>query len=71
MPFKADNLTILAVNAEGTVVLEYKGSQIVLKRGKEWKSTSRSQVTPPEGMGVLETTERISNFGFQDKDKIK
>ena len=71
LPFKTDNLTILAVNVEGTVVLEYKGNQIVLKWGEEWKSTSRSQVLPPEGMGVLETTERISNFGFQDKDKIK
>lgn len=71
---------IIKVDLNGTVYLKYKNISIILKDGEEWVKVT-SKITPTfdlielkgrvqVGKLNLTTTDRIINYGIQDKSKI-
>lgn len=69
IPFSAGGLTLTTVCDDGTVSLEYASESITLESGGKWISSTVSQ---PSGNGacVITTTQRITNYAFQNRDKI-
>jgi hypothetical protein len=70
-PLSQDGVTLLQVDEAGTVNLERQGQVIVLAPGETW--ISEDQVETWDWMNpacVVTSTQRLTNYGFQDRDKI-
>jgi hypothetical protein len=69
IPFSAGGLTLTSIYANGTVSLEYASESITLESGSKWISSTVSQ---PSGSGacMITITQRITNYAFQNRDKI-
>jgi hypothetical protein len=71
-PFAQGSTTLRYVDESGTVTLERKGQVIVLGAGETWVSEEEIEEwwegsIPP---CVVTSTHRITNYAFQDRDKI-
>jgi hypothetical protein len=70
-PLSQDGVTLRHVSEGGTVTLERQGQTIILAPGETW--VSEEQVEVWDWMNpacVVTSTQRLTNYGFQDRDKI-
>ena len=70
-PWPEDGITLRYVDEAGTVTLEREGEVIVLEANETWVSDEETEVW--DGMEpecVVTSTHYITNYAFQDRDKI-
>ena len=70
-PWPEDGITLRYVDEAGTVTLEREGEVIVLEADEAWVSDEETEVWDwmnPEC--VVTSTHYITNYAFQDRDKI-
>jgi len=72
MPFALDTMTLHTVSLTGTVKIEYEGELVSLQPNEAWLvSQTVSETTTSDGLPcVFTTTHRITNYAFQERDKI-
>ncbi len=71
IPYKNSKIEINKVDSEGTIYFLYKGKEITLKSGEEWKEV-KTEIIRRESCERKDTiTDRIINYGILDKDKIQ
>lgn len=71
LPYQSGNITILNIDVNGIVYLEYKDGLIVLEEGEKWEDTvSKTDVTS-SGTAEFTITDSIKNYGFLEKSKIE
>jgi len=69
LPFSPDGTTTLHhVDETGATILEREGETIALDAGEAW--VSDEETTIPYAGCVVTTTHHITNYAFQDRDKI-
>lgn len=70
LPYESGNVTILSIDVNGAVYLEYRNNLIILEKGQKWEDTvSKTDVTS-SGTAELTTGDSIKNYGFLEKSKI-
>jgi hypothetical protein len=69
-PFSVGEMTLNDVDDAGSISLEYAGRAIALAPTESWIFTTISQTTDITTC-VVTTTDRISNYAFQRRDKIE
>jgi hypothetical protein len=71
-PVTEDGITLSYVDGTGTVTLEREGEEIVLEAGEAWISDEEVEDWDSMYPGcVVTSTHRITNYAFQERDKIK
>lgn len=72
MPFTLDTMTLHTVSLTGTVEVDYEGELVSLQPNEVWiVSQTVSETTTSDGLPcVFTTTHRITNYAFQERDKI-
>jgi hypothetical protein len=75
IPFQRGNFEILKMDTDGKIVFEYDNEVHALNAGEEWKTElSYNDTVIVEGVksiSKITETDRITNFGFLDKSKIR
>lgn len=75
IPYKRGNFDLLKIDENGKIIFEYEGEAYSLNAGEDWKSeTSFNDTAMVNGeKSIVNKTViiRISNFGFQEKSKIR
>jgi hypothetical protein len=70
-PLSQDGITLRYVDESGVAILERQGETVVLKPGEVWVSDEETEIWDWLGAGCIVTsTHYISNYAFQDRDKI-
>jgi len=70
-PSSIDGTTLHYVDETGTITLEHESEVIVLEAGEAWMSDEKTEVWDWLGTGcVVTSTDYITNYAFQDRDKI-
>ncbi len=70
-PSSIDGITLHHVDETGTITLEHENEIIVLEVGEAWMSDEETEVWDWLGVGcVVTSTDYITNYAFQDRDKI-
>jgi hypothetical protein len=70
-PLCKDDVTLRYVDEGGVVTLDHRCEVIVLEPGEAWVSDEAVESWASLGPGcVVTTTHYITNYGFQDRDKI-
>jgi len=69
-PFSVGEMTLNDVDDAGSISLEYAGGAITLDPTESWIFTTISQ-TADINTCVMTTTDRITNYAFQRRDKIE
>ena len=71
-PVTEDGITLRYADETGTVTLEREGEEIVLGAGEAWVSDEEVEVWDWMDPGcVVTSTHRITNYAFQERDKIE
>lgn len=68
IPHSAGGITLTTLADDGTVCLVYAGEAITLGPEATWITTTVAQ--PEIDTCIVTTTHRITNYAFQDRDKI-
>lgn len=75
IPFQRDNFEILKMDEKGKIVFEYNNTVNALNAGEEWKKeVTYNDTVAFEGkksISRITVTDRITNFGFIEKSKIR
>lgn len=75
IPFQRGNFEILKMDDDGKIVFEYDDEVHALNAGEEWKTElSYNDTVNVEGIksiSKITETDRITNFGYLDKSKIR
>jgi uncharacterized repeat protein (TIGR01451 family) len=70
-PFSQDGITLRYVDATGTLTLDREGELIVLGADEAWTSAAEIEIWDPfDADCVVTKTQRITNYAFEDRDKI-
>ena len=69
-PFSVGKMTLRALDGAGFASLEYLGTVITLAPGASWISSTVSQTSTVTTCFVT-TTDRITNYAFQRRDRIE
>lgn len=70
-PFSKEGITLRRVDETGAVTLEREGTVMVLAADEAWTSDEEIKTWTDLGVEcVVTTTHRISNYGFEDREKI-
>jgi len=75
IPFQRENYKILKMDEKGKIVFEYNNSVNALNAGEEWKNevtyNDTIAVEGKKSISKITVTDRITNFGFIEKSKIR
>ena len=75
IPFQRENFEILKTDEKGKIIFEYNNKVYALNAGEEWKTEVTGNdtvlVNKTKSISKITVTDRITNFGFIDKSKIR
>ena len=71
LPHRSGNLTVLKIDVDGTVYLEYGDNLVILREGEKWENITSEMDVAFSGTAEFTITDWVKNYGFLQKSKIE